>query len=71
MRWRFWSWRGALGAFGMAQAVAPGAVGLLQLNVRMPPAAAPSSNVLASARPGNNGLPEALQIAVKSADLQQ
>lgn len=55
----------------MAQAVAPGAVGLLQLNVRMPPSAAPSNNVLASARLGNTGIPEAIQIAVKSADLQQ
>lgn len=56
-------WHGAGGG--------PGAAGLLQLNVRIPPAAAPSNNVLASARLGNNGLPEALQIAVKSADLQQ
>ncbi len=51
--------------------LAPGAVRLLQLNVRIPPAAAPSNNVLAGARPGNNGIAEAPQIAVKSADLQQ
>ncbi len=52
--------------------LAPGAVGLLQVNVRIPPpATAPSNNVLVGARLGNNGLPGALHIAVKAADPQQ
>ena len=65
-------WRvGGVGDADLFAGLAPGAVGLVHVNVRIPPAAAPSNNVLASACPGNNGLPEVLQIAAKSADLQQ
>jgi uncharacterized protein (TIGR03437 family) len=48
--------------------LAPGSVGLLQVNVRIPANIAPSSGVLVGARLGNFGLSEALQIAVKAAD---
>jgi len=51
--------------------LAPGSVGLLQVNVRVPASVAPSNNVLVGGRIGNNGLPEALQISVKAADPQE
>lgn len=47
--------------------LAPGSVGLLQVNVRIPANTAPSNSVLVGARLGNAALSEALQIAVKAA----
>ena len=51
--------------------LAPGSVGLLQVNVRVPSTTAPSNNVLVGARLGNSGLPDGLQIAVKAAEVPE
>jgi uncharacterized protein (TIGR03437 family) len=47
--------------------LAPGAIGLLQVNVRIPAGVTPSQNVLVGARIGNVGLTSAIQVAVKAA----
>jgi uncharacterized protein (TIGR03437 family) len=46
--------------------LAPGAIGLLKVNVVIPASLAPSINVLIGARIGNNSLPQGLLIAVKA-----
>jgi len=48
--------------------LAPGSLGLLQVNARIPASVTPSSNVLIGARFGNIGLSDPIQIAVKAAD---
>jgi uncharacterized protein (TIGR03437 family) len=47
--------------------LAPGSIGLLQVNARVPAGLASSNNVLVGARIGNAALPEALAIAVRAA----
>lgn len=47
--------------------MAPGTIGLLQVNVRIPANAAAGDNVLLGARIGSAGLPAAMHIAVKAA----
>lgn len=47
--------------------LAPGSIGLLQVNARIPLTVAPSDRVLVGARIGTAGLPQALLIAVKAA----
>ena len=47
--------------------LAPGSIGLLQVNVRIPDGIVPSANVLVGARIGTVGLQEGMRIAVKAA----
>ena len=47
--------------------LAPGSIGLLQVNARIPASIAPSSNVIVGARIGSVGLQEAMHIAIKAA----
>ncbi|MBL8240579.1 MAG: hypothetical protein JNM66_24380 [Bryobacterales bacterium] len=55
------------GAEVLFAGLAPGSIGLLQVNVRIPLGITPSSNVLVGARIGNAGLASPLYLAVKAA----
>ena len=47
--------------------LAPGSIGLLQVNARIPEGITPSPNVMVGARIGTAGLQEGMRIAVKAA----